>query len=111
MIYFSPRQVPELKQFTLTERAALVLQAQHLMPTPRRWLANMIKLVVLSALFVLLINVQGWYWQVLTLLAAGLSYPLLLQPVNLNLARPYIPKAVAAAKRQSDIVVNEAEHH
>jgi len=87
------------------------MRAQHLMPTPRKWTANMIKLVVLSALFVLLVNVEGWYWQVLTLLAAGLSYPLLLQPINLNIARPFIPTAVEEVKRRQNVVANEAEPH
>jgi len=99
-MYFSPRQIPELKAFSLMERAVIVQRAQHLMPAPRRWLANVLKLVVLSCLFVLLVNVAGWYWQVLTLLAAGLSYPLLLQPINLNLARPYLAAAIKHYQQQ-----------
>lgn len=116
MLYFSPRQLPELKEFNLTERAAIVHHALHMMPTPRRWLANIFKLVVLSSLFVLLVNVTGWYWQVLTLLAAGLSYPLLLQPISLNLCRPYLPAAIKqfrlAQKRDLNAVAEEStEHH
>lgn len=92
--YLSPRQLPELQRFNLMERASIVAVAQSLMPAPRRWLANVLKVIVLSGLFVLLVNVTGWYWQVLTLLLAGLSYPLLLQPITLNLARPFLPAAI-----------------
>lgn len=109
--YVSPRQIPELQSFSLVERAQIVQLAERLMPVPRRWCGNMIKLLVLGLFFYSLVNVSGWYWQALALLLAVLCYPLIIQPITLNLARPYYKEAVAAFTRRQQSALHEAEHH
>lgn len=93
--YWSSRQVPQLRPFKATERAQIVQLAQQKMPIGRRYLSGGVKLLVLIALFWQLISVQSWAWRILALLAAGLLYPLLLAPLSLNFARPYLDEAIA----------------
>ncbi|MGX5913427.1 DUF6170 family protein [Aliidiomarina sp. Khilg15.8] len=92
--YWSARQVPQLRPFKATERAEIVQLAHQKMPIGRRYLSGAIKLLVLIALFWQLISVQSWAWRIAALLAAGLLYPLLLSPLSLNFARPYLDEAI-----------------
>lgn len=94
-LYWSARKIPELAPFRATERAQIIQRAARSMPLPRRYLTNFLKLLVLIALFWQLVTVQGWGLRILALLAAGLLYPLLLHPLTLNLARPYLAQAAA----------------
>lgn len=92
--YLSPRQVPQLRPFKATERAQIVHLAQQKMPIGRRYVSGGVKLLVLIALFWQLISVQSLGWRITALLAAGLLYPLLLAPLSLNFARPYLDEAI-----------------
>lgn len=93
--YWSARQVPQLRPFKATERVQIVQIAQQKMPIGRRYLSGGLKLLVLIVLFWQLISLQGWGWRILALLAAGLLYPLLLAPLSLNFALPYLDDAIA----------------
>lgn len=95
MIYFSSRNIKVLEPFSPTERVAIIQGAAKNMPLARRALANGLKILILIALFWSLVYVPGVLWKVLSLLAAGLLYPLLLMPVTLNLALPYLTDEIA----------------
>lgn len=99
-IYFSARKVPLLAPYRATQRAVIIQMAARAMPLPRRYLTNTLKLLVLIALFWQLVSVEGWGLRIFALLAAGLLYPLLLHPLTLNLARPYLGEAVKAYEAQ-----------
>lgn len=92
-IYWSARKIPGLADFRATERAQIIQLAARAMPLPRRYLTNTLKLVVLMVLFWQLISIEGWALRIVALVAAGLLYPLLLHPLTMNLALPYIPDA------------------
>lgn len=93
-IYWSARKISALAPFRATERAQIIQLAARAMPLPRRYLTNALKLCVLIVLFWQLVTLQGWGLRLLALLAVGLFYPLLLHPLTLNLAIPYLPQAI-----------------
>lgn len=95
MIYFSSKNIKVLEPFSPTERIAIIQGAAKNMPFARRALASGLKLLILIGLFWSLVYVPGVLWKVLSLLAAGLLYPLLLMPVTLNLAMPYLSDEIA----------------
>ncbi|RUO30272.1 DUF6170 family protein [Aliidiomarina soli] len=100
-LYWSARKIPELAPFRATERAQIIQLAAHTMPLPRRYLTNFLKLLVLAALFWQLVTLEGWGLRIVALLAAGLFYPLLLHPLTLNLARPYLKDAAEQFQQQA----------
>ncbi len=93
-IYWSARKIPALAPFRAIERAQIIQLAARSMPLPRRYMTNALKLIVLIALFWQLVTLQGWGLRLIALLSVGIFYPLLLHPLTLNLARPYIPQAI-----------------
>lgn len=99
-IYWSARKIPELAPFRATQRAVIIQMAARAMPLPRRYLTNTLKLIVLIILFWQLVSIEGWGLRIAALLAAGLLYPLLLHPLTLNLAKPYLSEAVAEYERE-----------
>ncbi|MCC5880428.1 MAG: hypothetical protein JJU03_11105 [Idiomarina sp.] len=101
-IYWSARKIPSLAKFRATERAQIIQGAARAMPLPRRFFTNTLKLLVLIVLFWQLVSVEGWTLRILALLAAGLLYPLLLHPLTLNLALPYLPQAAEDFRAQQE---------
>ena len=99
-IHWSARSIPELAPFRATQRAVIIRMAAHAMPLPRRYLTNLLKLIVLITLFWQLVSIESWAWRIIALLAAGLLYPLLLHPLTLNLAKPYLAKAAQEFERE-----------
>ncbi|RUO79784.1 hypothetical protein CWI84_09145 [Idiomarina tyrosinivorans] len=106
-MYFSPRSIPQLAPYSLIERATIVRLANEMMPVPRRFVANMSKLVLLSALFVLLVSIDNWGARIVALLAVGLCYPLILQPIALNLSLPYLDAAVKRFEAERSSAVDD----
>ncbi|MCL4409311.1 MAG: DUF6170 family protein [Gammaproteobacteria bacterium] len=99
MIYFSPRKIKALEGFTALERAQIVAMAARDMPFERKALANTLKVILLVAMFWILLDVPGIALKITALIAVGLLYPLVLQPITLTLAIPYIPKAAERFNR------------
>jgi len=94
-MYFSSKNIEVLAPYSPSERVAIVQEAAKSMPFSRRAVAGTLKLLILIALFWSLLYVPGVAWKVVSLLAAGLLYPLLLMPVTLNLAQPYLADEIA----------------
>lgn len=92
-LYFSSRRIPQLSNYSFTERAVILSIAQGKMPVPRRLICNMAKLVPICLIFFFIVDVEGW-WKVPALLAAGIGYPLFTQPITLNLSLPYLDSAI-----------------
>lgn len=91
-MYFSTKNIPELQQYSPRERVAQVHLAAKAMPFGRRAVGVVLKALVLIGLFWSLLYVPGLGWKIFALIAAGLLYPLVLFPITLNLAVPYLPK-------------------
>ena len=61
-IYFSSRDIPSISQLPLTERLALIQQAQNKLTGPEKLLLNVLKLAVLLPIFILIFrSTESWY--------------------------------------------------
>lgn len=92
--YFSTRQIPQLKNLTMSQRLVVLRQAESKLTAPEKLLLNVCKLLVLVPVFVLILQSgQDWY----ALLWAGLfilAYPFILKPIQHSLSAKYIPDDV-----------------
>ncbi|MCC5855565.1 MAG: hypothetical protein JJU10_07815 [Idiomarina sp.] len=107
MLWFSSKNIEELQEFSPNERIFIIHQAAKDMPFGRRAVATVLKLILLIALFWSLLYVPGMIWKILSLLAVGLLYPLVLFPVTLTLARPYLKVHAQRFKANREYARNE----
>lgn len=98
--YFKSSQIPELKSYSFTQRAHIIKLAQAHFTVPDKFILNVSKLVVLSPIFVMVAQFEAW-WMLLPMLVVGLCYPLITNPIQLNLAKKYLSKALKNYKAQT----------
>ncbi|EWH08516.1 hypothetical protein DS2_16951 [Catenovulum agarivorans DS-2] len=91
--YLKSSQIPELKSFSFTERAQILLLATSYMTVPDKFILNMAKLCVLAPIFIMVAKFEEW-WMLIPMLIVGLCYPLITNPIQLNLAKKHLGKAI-----------------
>lgn len=91
----------------MKERILLVHNAAKAMPFARRAYANTLKVIILIAVFWSILYLPSVGLKVLAILFAGLLYPIVLFPVTLNLAAPYLPEAIRRYKTSGEIARDE----
>ncbi|MFY8272836.1 DUF6170 family protein [Pseudoalteromonas sp. SSDWG2] len=100
MIYFLASQIPALKEFSHKERLAIVADSLELLSAQERILMNILKLLLITPLFLLLVRFEGWSmlpW----LLLAGIAYPILVLPVRHYFASMHLEQAIQTHKKGS----------
>ncbi len=100
MIYFLASQIPALKSFSHRERLAIVADALNLLQPQQRIFMNILKLLLITPLFLLLVRFEGWSmlpW----LLLAGIAYPILVLPVRHYFACLHLKEAINEHKKGS----------
>lgn len=102
MLYFTSKNIAVLAPFGPRERIDIIQTAASKMPFMRRAITTCLKAVLLIALFAALVYLPGIFWKVIGLLAAGIFYPLLLMPITLNMARPYLASEVAQRRLNNE---------
>lgn len=96
--YFTTQHIPELAGLALQQRMLVIKQAITLLSVPQKVLLNLLKLVILAHFFSVLARFEGWIL-VPYLLAAGLVYPLVINPVTFLLTH----NKMAKARKQLDL--------
>lgn len=91
-MYLTSQKIPELQGLKLQERMLVVKQAVSQLSVPQKIVLNSLKLFILSAFFIIFARFEGWIL-VPYLLLAGLSYPLIINPVTFMFTRKELPKA------------------
>lgn len=95
MIYFNSQSIPELQGLNFSQRMQVIRTAADRLPAPTKITLNIIKLVILSVLFILIARAEGWmivgYIALLVVL-----YPLITRPITFYLCR----KQIAAIRNQ-----------
>ncbi|EHR42079.1 DUF6170 family protein [Alishewanella jeotgali] len=95
MIYFNSQSIPELQGLNFSQRMQVIRTAADRLPAPTKITLNIIKLVILSVLFILIARAEGWmivgYIVLLVIL-----YPLITRPITFYLCR----KQFATIRRQ-----------
>jgi len=71
--YFKSSQIPELKDYTFTERARIITQAQAYFTVPDKFIVNIAKLLVLSPLFIMVAKFEEW-WMLLPMIVYSVTH-------------------------------------
>ncbi|WP_149981455.1 DUF6170 family protein [Pseudoalteromonas rhizosphaerae] len=86
-------QVTQLKSFKIRQRQQIIAIAVSMLTPMQKISLRIIKLVLLIPVFLSLAYVEGWLL-LPALLLAGLSYPLLTTPVEIQFSKHYLSKAI-----------------
>lgn len=91
--YLKSSQIPELKSYSFTERAQIILLATSFMTVPDKFILNITKLAILTPIFIMVAKFEEW-WMLIPMVIVALCYPLVTNPLQLNLAKKYLDKAI-----------------
>lgn len=86
MIYFNSQSIPELQGLTFSQRMQVVRAAADRLSVPIKIALNIIKLILLSAMFILIARAEGWTIVGYVLLLV-IVYPLITRPLTFFLCR------------------------
>ncbi len=92
-IYFSSNQLPQLKNYSVKQRQAILNIAMEKLTAPEKFIMNVIKLFMLIPPFLLLANLQS-AWFFVSVIAVLLAYFFVMKPISLLFAEKYIEKAI-----------------
>lgn len=95
MLYFNSQSIPELKGLNFGQRMQVLRTAADRLPAPTKISLNIVKLVILSVLFIMIARADGMAivgYVVLLLIV----YPLLTRPLTYFLCR----NLLAAIRKQ-----------
>ena len=91
-MHLTSQNIPALKGLKFQQRMLVVKHAVNLLPVPQKMLLNVTKLIILIHFFSVLARFEGWIL-IPYLIAAGLVYPLITNPVTFYLTGNYLEKA------------------
>ncbi|WP_016957976.1 DUF6170 family protein [Catenovulum agarivorans] len=97
--YLKSSQIPELKSFSFTERAQILLLATSYMTVPDKFILNITKLAILTPIFIMVAKFEEW-WMLIPMVIVALCYPLVTNPIQLNLAKKHLDKAIKTFKAE-----------
>jgi hypothetical protein len=89
-LYFSSKQIPQLRHLSLTQRLDALQAAQKKLTGPEKLLLNVVKLLILIPVFVLILQVSNNWFALLWALLLSLLYPLLIKPMEFGLCVKYL---------------------
>lgn len=93
MLYWNSRSIPELNELNFRDRMSVLRRATDQLPTPKKLVLNLLKLVVLIPLFLAIARsgslLEGFGWCVLLILL----YPLATRPVTFAFTQPLLRQA------------------
>lgn len=89
-IYFSSRNIPGLAHLPLTQRLAVIAQAQQKLSPPEKLLLNLFKLAILLPIFILIFRTSESWFSLLWAALVALIYPIVLKPIQYGLCAKYI---------------------
>lgn len=81
MIYFNSQSIPELLGLGSSQRMQVLRTAADGLPTPTKITLNIIRLIILSTLFIMIVRAEGWMIVTYIVLLVVL-YPLFTRPIN-----------------------------
>lgn len=93
-LYFSTKQIPQLRDLSLQQRMVALEHAALKMTVPERSLLNVLKLLIIVPVFVFILQAsENWYalvWAALVLLV----YPLFIKPLQYSLSAKYLAEDI-----------------
>lgn len=92
--YFSPKQIPQLRDLPLRERMIALENAALKMTVPERSLLNVLKLLIIVPVFIFILQASESWTALFWALLVFLLYPLFIKPLQFSLSAKYLPKEV-----------------
>ena len=92
--YFSPKQIPQLRDLPLRERMIALEHAALKMSVPERTLLNVLKLLIIVPIFFFILRASENWFALLWAAIAFLLYPLFIKPLQYSLSAKYLPDEV-----------------
>lgn len=92
-LYFSSKQIPQLHGLSLTQRLDALQAAQKKLSGPEKLLLNVLKLVILTPVFVFILQVSQNWLALLWALLVCLLYPIIFKPIELGLCSKYLSQS------------------
>lgn len=92
-LYFSSKQIPQLHGLSLTQRLDALQGAQKKLSGPEKLLLNVLKLAILTPVFVLILQVSQNWLALLWALLVCLLYPIIIKPLELGLCSKYLSQS------------------
>ncbi|MDX1677576.1 DUF6170 family protein [Arsukibacterium sp.] len=86
MLYFNSHKIPELRGLNFAQRMQVVRACADKLPAPTKVGLNILKLLVLSGLFILIARADGWAIAGYVLLLI-IAYPLITRPITYALCQ------------------------
>ncbi|AQQ00596.1 hypothetical protein B0W48_12735 [Pseudoalteromonas aliena] len=93
MFTFFSSQLAELKHLKIRDRQAVIADSLTMLSPSERVLLRIIKLLLLSPLFLIFTVFKGWIL-IPFLILGGLCYPLLTTPIEINFAKKNLSEAL-----------------
>lgn len=93
-MHFSTKSIAEFNGLSLSQKQQMLRIAMEKMSAVQKITLAVIKLILLSAAFLLIANVHSW-WLLVYLLLVGISYPVVTTPITLLFCKPYYQAARA----------------
>lgn len=93
--YFSPKQIPQLRDLPLRKRMIALDFAALKMSVPERSLLNLLKLFIIIPVFIFILQVSSNWWALLWAGLALVFYPLFIKPLQYSLSAKYLPEEIS----------------
>lgn len=97
-IYFSSNKIPELADFNVQQRQAILALAQNKLAAPEKLILNIIKLFLLIPPFLFIANLQG-IALIGSIAFVLIAYFIVLRPVMLLFSQKYLLAAIKQYKK------------
>ena len=92
-VYFSSKQIPQLRHLPLTERLAAIQLAQKKLIGPEKLLLNVLKMLVVIPVFTFIVQTSANWLALVWALLITLLYPAVVKPIYYALCAKYIPQS------------------
>ncbi|NTS77790.1 hypothetical protein HR060_13070 [Catenovulum sp. SM1970] len=99
-IYFKSSLIPCLKNYRFNQRAQILAIAMAELPVPKKMMLNILKLALLSILFIWLARSFGSSEFIMPLLGIVLGYPLVIHPIMYKTIEPLLPNAIEKFEKE-----------
>lgn len=86
MLFLNSQKIPELAGLNFAQRMQVLRTAADRLPVPTKITLNIIKLIILSLMFILIARAEGWFI-VGYIVALIIIYPLVTRPLTFLLCR------------------------
>ncbi len=91
-LHFTSKHIPGLEKLSIQDRLGIIAKANKRLSGPEKLFLNILKLLIITPIFVLLTGQFGWIITIAGILICVLLFPAMLRPIQLALCAKYIPE-------------------